>query len=85
MDLTTILFFLYVTLPLIFILVIFLNRYDDRGYFWGSLADRHGRRTILMGSLTVNGLGGLVSSTSQVFWIFLLARFISGIGYADFN
>ncbi|XP_048769762.1 synaptic vesicle glycoprotein 2C-like [Ostrea edulis] len=50
------------------------------GYFWGSLADRHGRRTILMGSLTVNGLGGLVSSTSQVFWIFLLARFISGIG-----
>lgn len=50
------------------------------GYFWGSLADRHGRRTVLLGSLTVNGLGGLVSSTSQVFWLFLLARFISGIG-----
>ncbi|XP_061193561.1 synaptic vesicle glycoprotein 2C-like [Saccostrea echinata] len=50
------------------------------GYFWGSLADHHGRRTILLGSLTVNGLGGLVSSTSQVFWLFLLARFISGIG-----
>ncbi|XP_052236905.1 synaptic vesicle glycoprotein 2C-like isoform X1 [Dreissena polymorpha] len=50
------------------------------GYFWGSLADRVGRRAVLMGSLTVNGLGGLVSSTSQVFWLFLIMRFISGIG-----
>ncbi|XP_052810133.1 synaptic vesicle glycoprotein 2A-like isoform X2 [Mya arenaria] len=50
------------------------------GYFWGSLADKIGRRTVLMGSLTVNGLGGLVSSTSQVFWLFLIMRFISGVG-----
>ncbi|KAK3098669.1 hypothetical protein FSP39_021811, partial [Pinctada imbricata] len=50
------------------------------GYFWGSLADRHGRRAVLLGSLTVNGLGGLASSVSQVFWLFLLMRFISGVG-----
>ncbi|KAK3580500.1 hypothetical protein CHS0354_001097 [Potamilus streckersoni] len=50
------------------------------GYFWGSMADRAGRRSILMWSLTVNGLGALASSTSQVFWLFLLMRFISGIG-----
>ncbi|KAL3883756.1 hypothetical protein ACJMK2_029988 [Sinanodonta woodiana] len=50
------------------------------GYFWGSMADRAGRRSILMWSLTVNGLGALASSASQVFWLFLLMRFISGIG-----
>lgn len=50
------------------------------GYFWGSLADKFGRRTVLMGSLTVNGLGGLISSTSQVFWFFLIMRFVSGVG-----
>ncbi|WAR08208.1 SV2B-like protein [Mya arenaria] len=46
------------------------------GYFWGSLADKIGRRTVLMGSLTVNGLGGLVSSTSQVWhgWSFPTRR-----------
>lgn len=50
------------------------------GYFWGSMADKFGRRSVLMGSLTVNGLGGLISSTSQVFWLFLIMRFVSGIG-----
>ncbi|XP_064595783.1 synaptic vesicle glycoprotein 2A-like [Liolophura sinensis] len=50
------------------------------GYFWGSLADKAGRRTVLLGSLTVNGLGGLASSVAQSFWLFLLLRFISGVG-----
>ncbi|CAC5403906.1 SV2 [Mytilus coruscus] len=50
------------------------------GYFWGSLADHQGRRSILMWSLTVNGLGVLASSVVQTFWAFLLCRFISGIG-----
>ncbi|XP_070178141.1 synaptic vesicle glycoprotein 2C-like isoform X2 [Littorina saxatilis] len=50
------------------------------GYVWGSLADKSGRRSVLMWSLTVNGLGGLLSSVSQVFWLFLVFRFISGIG-----
>ena len=51
------------------------------GYFWGSMADKFGRRSVLMGSLTVNGLGGLVSSFSQVYWLFIIMRFISGVGY----
>ncbi|XP_013391674.1 synaptic vesicle glycoprotein 2C-like [Lingula anatina] len=50
------------------------------GYFWGSLADSYGRRSILLWSLTVNGLGGLLSSFAQRFGVFLLFRFISGIG-----
>ncbi|XP_076079879.1 synaptic vesicle glycoprotein 2C-like isoform X2 [Mytilus galloprovincialis] len=50
------------------------------GYFWGSLADHQGRRSILMWSLTVNGIGVLASSVVQTFWAFLLCRFISGIG-----
>lgn len=52
------------------------------GYFWGSLADKFGRRTVLMGSLTVNGLGGLTSSLSQnsFAWFFFVMRFISGVG-----
>lgn len=50
------------------------------GYFWGALADRSGRRSVLMWSLAVNGLGGLCSSVSQVFWLFLLMRFVSGVG-----
>lgn len=50
------------------------------GYVWGSMADRVGRRSVLLGSLTVNGLFGLASSTAQVFWLFLLFRFLSGVG-----
>ncbi|KAL8622295.1 hypothetical protein ACOMHN_043299 [Nucella lapillus] len=50
------------------------------GYFWGTLADHWGRRAILIWSLALNGIGGLISSASQVFWLFLLFRFISGVG-----
>ncbi|KAH9489157.1 Synaptic vesicle glycoprotein 2C [Bulinus truncatus] len=50
------------------------------GYFWGSLADRWGRRNILIWSLLVNGIGNLGSSVSQVFWLFGLCRFFSGVG-----
>jgi len=50
------------------------------GYLWGSLADHRGRRSVLMWSLTVNGIGVLVSSVVQSFWAFLVCRFLSGIG-----
>ena len=51
------------------------------GYIWGTLADIYGRRYVLLWSLTVNGIGGLSSSLSQSFPVFILLRFISGIGY----
>ncbi|KAK2917558.1 synaptic vesicle glycoprotein 2C [Channa argus] len=50
------------------------------GYMWGYLADQRGRRRVLVISLTVNGLFGGLASLAPWFWLFLLLRFISGIG-----
>ncbi|XP_029289366.1 synaptic vesicle glycoprotein 2B [Cottoperca gobio] len=50
------------------------------GYMWGYLADQRGRRRILVVSLTVNGVFGGLASVAPWFWLFLLLRFISGIG-----
>lgn len=50
------------------------------GYVWGYLADRRGRRNILVVSLAINGVFGSLASLAPVFWLFLLLRFISGIG-----
>lgn len=51
------------------------------GYVWGYLADKRGRRRVLVVSLTVNGIFGVLSSLAPWFWLLLLLRFISGIGY----
>ncbi|CAH1790251.1 unnamed protein product [Owenia fusiformis] len=50
------------------------------GFCWGTLADIKGRRGIVIWSLAVNGLAGLGSAFAQSYWLFLLLRFISGIG-----
>ncbi|XP_059190520.1 synaptic vesicle glycoprotein 2C [Centropristis striata] len=50
------------------------------GYLWGYLADQRGRRRVLVVSLAVNGLFGGLASAAPWFWLFLLLRFISGIG-----
>lgn len=50
------------------------------GYLWGYLADQRGRRKVLVVSLTVNGVFGGLASGAPWFWLFLLLRFISGIG-----
>ncbi|KAM3609385.1 uncharacterized protein V6R79_013812 [Siganus canaliculatus] len=50
------------------------------GYMWGYLADKRGRRRVLVVSLTVNGVFGGLASLAPWFWLFLLLRFISGIG-----
>ena len=50
------------------------------GYVWGALSDLKGRRDVLILSLLVNGFGNLMSSVSKVYWLFLLCRFVSGIG-----
>ncbi|XP_077567339.1 synaptic vesicle glycoprotein 2B [Stigmatopora nigra] len=50
------------------------------GYVWGYLADRRGRRSVLVVSLSVNGLFGGLASAAPYFWLFLLLRFISGVG-----
>eukprot|EP00116_Pleurobrachia_bachei_P003010 sb/3463272/ len=50
------------------------------GLFWGRCADMFGRRCVLIISLSMNGLSAAVSSLSPTFWLFLVARFFSGIG-----
>ncbi|XP_042352794.1 synaptic vesicle glycoprotein 2B [Plectropomus leopardus] len=50
------------------------------GYMWGYLADQRGRCRVLVTSLTVNGLFGGLASVVPWFWLFLVMRFISGIG-----
>ncbi|XP_033904382.3 synaptic vesicle glycoprotein 2C [Acipenser ruthenus] len=50
------------------------------GYVWGYLADQKGRQRVLVISLTVNGVFGALASLAPWFWLFLLLRFISGIG-----
>ncbi|KAM4618497.1 synaptic vesicle glycoprotein 2B [Polymixia lowei] len=50
------------------------------GYVWGYLADQRGRQRVLVVSLTVNGLFGGLASLAPWFWLFLLLRFISGVG-----
>lgn len=50
------------------------------GYVWGYLADQRGRRKVMVVSLAVNGVFGGLASLAPWFWLFLLLRFISGIG-----
>ncbi|CAG9836314.1 unnamed protein product [Diabrotica balteata] len=47
-------------------------------YFWGCLADTKGRKIVLIGALLMDGACGLLSSISQVFWLFMLMRFFNG-------
>ncbi|KAJ8985612.1 hypothetical protein NQ317_015105 [Molorchus minor] len=47
-------------------------------YFWGCLADTKGRKTVLIAALLMDGVCGLLSSISQVYWLFMLLRFLNG-------
>ncbi|XP_071941341.1 synaptic vesicle glycoprotein 2C-like [Antedon mediterranea] len=50
------------------------------GYVWGALSDIRGRRSVLLWSLSCNALFGLLSSIAQSYWLFVLMRFLSGVG-----
>ena len=49
-------------------------------YGWGGFADVVGRRCVLLGSLTLNGVFGVISAFSPNIAMFIVCRFISGIG-----
>jgi len=46
--------------------------------FWGSLSDRHGRRGVLLVTVTGTTAGYLIWFFSGSFWLFLLSRAVSG-------
>ncbi len=48
----------------------------------GRIADRHGRRVLLVGGASVAGLAGLASSQITEFWQLLVTRGVMGIGEA---
>ena len=48
--------------------------------FWGSLAQRVGRKPVLLAALGIYGLGNLVLPSSQNVESFLLLRLIQGLG-----
>ena len=50
------------------------------GYVWGSLGDTLGRKTVLINAMLVNTVAGFLSSLSQDFYLFMLLRFLSGVG-----
>lgn len=54
-------------------------------YFWGCLADTRGRKTVLIASLTLDGICGLASSISQYFYLFMFFRFLNGFGYVVYS
>ena len=49
-------------------------------YTWGGLADIIGRRSVLIASLVMNGVFGAASAFSTNMTMFIICRFISGIG-----
>jgi VNT family MFS transporter (synaptic vesicle glycoprotein 2) len=50
------------------------------GYIWGSLGDIFGRKNILINAMLVNAAAGFASSLSQDYYVFLILRFLSGVG-----
>jgi MFS family permease len=46
--------------------------------FWGAVSDRHGRRPVLLLTVSGTALGYLVWICSGSFWLFLLSRIVSG-------
>jgi len=50
------------------------------GFVWGTLGDTLGRRKVLINAMLVNALAGIASSFAQEFYLFIILRFISGVG-----
>ena len=51
-------------------------------YLWGTLADRFGRKRVVLGSILTYSLASLLTAFVQSEWLYGLLRFITGIGLA---
>jgi putative MFS transporter len=46
---------------------------------FGRIADRHGRRNVLIGTVMLDAVFGLVAYGAPQYWLLILARFITGL------
>ncbi|MCB9169018.1 MAG: MFS transporter [Flavobacteriales bacterium] len=51
--------------------------------FWGTLSDRHGRRTVIAGTVAITACSFFLLAQANVLWLLFLARLVSGIGSAN--
>lgn len=51
--------------------------------FWGVLADRHGRKLLILRSFAVEAVAVMLMSFSQNVWIFLLGRMMTGLALGN--
>lgn len=47
---------------------------------WGNMADRIGRKSTLLTSLTVNALFAVIGAFMPTYSLFLICRFFAGLG-----
>jgi MFS transporter, DHA1 family, multidrug resistance protein len=51
--------------------------------FWGVLADRHGRKLLILRSFAVEAIAVMLMAFSQSVWIFLLGRMMTGLALGN--
>jgi DHA1 family multidrug resistance protein-like MFS transporter len=51
--------------------------------FWGVLADRHGRKLLILRSFAIEAVAVMLMAFSQSIWIFLLARMMTGLALGN--
>ena len=49
-------------------------------FYWGPIADRYPRQSIILLTLGLSLIGSIICSTSPYFWLFVVGRMIQGFG-----
>ncbi|MFA5869191.1 MAG: MFS transporter [Candidatus Bathyarchaeia archaeon] len=52
---------------------------------WGKLADRYGRKIVLILGALLIGPGALIAATASTYWIITLGSFLIGLGWSAIN
>jgi DHA1 family multidrug resistance protein-like MFS transporter len=51
--------------------------------FWGVLADRHGRKLLILRSFAIEAIAVILMAFSQSVWVFLLGRMMTGLALGN--